>query len=82
MDLNYHYLMTATQITDLKKELGHEFDVELTAKLKKDVTLSAGYSTILGTETLDRIASGNHEVWQDWAWLQLNICPSAFFSSK
>lgn len=82
LDLNYHYLMTATQITDLKKELGHEFDVELTAKLKKDVTLSAGYSTILGTETLDRIASGNHEVWQDWAWLQLNICPSALFSSK
>lgn len=82
MDVNYHYLMTATQISNLKKGLGHELDVELTAKIKKDVTLSAGYSTMLGTETLDRIASGNHEVWQDWAWLQLNICPSALFSSK
>lgn len=82
LDLNYHYLMTATQISDLKKELGHEFDVELTAKIKKDVTLKAGYSTILGTETLDRIASGNHKEWQDWAWLQLNISPSMIFSTK
>ena len=82
MDVNYHYLMTASQIKGYQKELGHELDVELTAKLKKDVTLSVGYSAMLGTNTMDYIASGNHEVWQDWAWLQLNICPKALLSTK
>lgn len=82
IDLGYHYLMTATEIAGYKKELGHEIDAQLTAKLKKDVTLSLGYSTMLGTATLDRIASGSHEVWQDWAWLQLNISPSVLLSTK
>ena len=82
MDMNYHYLMTATQIPGFKKDLGHELDVELTAKIKKDVTLSIGYSTMLGTKTMDYVVSGNHEAWQDWAWLQLNICPKALLSTK
>lgn len=82
MDLNYHYLMTVTQIPGYEKGLGHELDVELTAKIKKDVTLSVGYSTMLGTKTMDFVVSGNHEVWQDWAWLQLNISPKALLSTK
>ena len=82
MDVNYHYLMTATQIPGFKKDLGHELDVELTAKIKKDVTLSIGYSTMLGTSTMDHVVSGNHEAWQDWAWIQLNICPKALLSTK
>ena len=82
LDLNYHYLMNARAISGLKKELGHELDFELTAKIKRDVTLKVGYSAMLGTEALDRIASGNHNEWQDWAWLQLNISPSALFSTK
>ena len=82
MDLNYHYLMTATQVYGFKKDLGHDIDVELTAKIKKDVTLSVGYSTMLGTETMDYVASGDHNVWQDWVWLQLNIRPSALLFTK
>lgn len=82
LDLNYHYLMTARQVETLKKGLGHELDLQLTAKIKKDVTLSMGYSAMLGTETMDRVKGGSHEAWQDWAWIQLNICPRVFLSKR
>ncbi|MCR4958222.1 MAG: alginate export family protein [Prevotella sp.] len=80
--LNYHYLMTAQQLGNYQKSLGHELDAQLTAKIKEDVTLTLGYSAMLNTETMDQVAGGSHKAWQDWAWIQLNISPSALFLSK
>lgn len=74
-DVDYHYLMTVQKLPDLDKQVGHEIDVKVTARLMKDVTLSAGYSTMLGTATLDRLKGGSHKAWQDWGWLQLNVNP-------
>ena len=45
----------------------------------KDVTLSAGYSTMIGTEVMDNVKGGSHDAWQDWAWIQLNINPRVLF---
>ena len=80
LQLNYHYFLTAQKVGDMSKGLGHEFDLQLTAKLKKDVTLMAGYSTMLGTETMDVVKGGYHKSWQDWAWVQLNINPRILFT--
>ncbi len=76
--LNYHYFMTAQKASNDKKDLGHEIDLQVTAKLMKDVTLMAGYSTMIGTETMDLVKGGNHKSWQDWAWVTLNINPRIF----
>ena len=78
--LNYHYFLTACDMGDLDKGLGSEIDLQLTAKLKKDVTLMAGYSTMLGTKSMDAVKGGNHKSWQDWAWVTLNINPRIFTS--
>ncbi len=80
MKLNYHYFMLNNKIGDLKKELGHELDFQVSGKLQKDVTLTAGYSFMLGTETMDAVKGGSHDTWQDWAFVQLNINPRVFFA--
>ena len=80
LEANYHYLMTAKQIDDFAMTLGQEIDVKLSAELMKDVTLGIGYSTMVGTKTMDRIKGGSHDSWQDWAWLQLNINPRVLFT--
>lgn len=81
LKVDYHYLMTDKQLNTLGKSLGHEIDAQVTANIMKDVTLTAGYSTMLGTVTMDYVKGGSHDQWQDWAWLQLNINPR-LFSSK
>lgn len=78
--LNYHYFLTTCDMGNLDKSLGHEIDLQLTTKLARDVTLMAGYSTMLGTETMDAVKRGNHKSWQDWGWVQLNINPRLFFT--
>lgn len=44
----------------------------------KDVKLSAGYSFMRGTKTMDAVKTGNHKSWQDWGWVSLNINPKVF----
>ena len=78
LQLNYHNFSTAQKAANDKKGLGHEIDLQLTATLMKNVTLMAGYSTMLGTETMDIVKGGNHKSWQDWAWVTLNINPRIF----
>lgn len=80
LQLAYHYFMTVKQIGQYSRDLGHEIDFQLSARLMKDVTLMAGYSTFLGTDTFDRIKLGDHTQWQDWAWIQLNIAPRVLFT--
>ncbi|MCR4602880.1 MAG: alginate export family protein [Prevotella sp.] len=73
--LDYHYFATVEKAGAHDNPLGHELDLQLTANAMKDVTLTAGFSTMLGTETFTAIKGGNHEKFQDWIWLQLNINP-------
>ncbi len=78
LQLTYHYFMTAEKLAGLDKAIGHEADLQLTIRLAKDATLTAGYSTMLGTSSLDVLKGGNHKRWQDWAWLSLNVSPRIF----
>ena len=78
MSLHYHYFTTAVKVNDLKKGLGSEIDYQINVSVMKDVSLSAGYSFMLGTKTMDVIKGGNHKRWQDWAWLSININPQIF----
>ena len=83
MELNYHYFATATEVDfkeDLKKSLGSEVDYQINWSVMKDVKLSAGYSFMLGTKTMDAVKGGNHKSWQDWGWVSVNINPKVFFT--
>ncbi len=74
MELNYHYFATATEVDfkeDLKKSLGSEVDYQINWSVMKDVKLSAGYSFMLGTKTMDAVKGGNHKSWQR---LGMGIC--------
>ncbi len=72
---NYHYFMSAEKFGDYSWELGHEADFTVTARLMRDVTITAGYSFMLGTETLTLFKGGNHDIWQDWGFLTISLNP-------
>ena len=67
MQLNYHYFATAAKLDDVKKGLGSEMDYQLDWNVMKDVKLSAGYSIMRGTKSMDVVKGGDHKRWQDWA---------------
>lgn len=82
MQLNYHYFATAVEVDDvddLNKSLGSEVDYQLDWNVMKDVKLSAGYSFMLGTKSMDLVKGGDHERWQDWGWVSVNINPRILF---
>lgn len=80
MSLNYHYFATGVELEGIKRTLGSEIDYSMNIKLMKDVSMSAGYSVMLGTSGMDAVKGGNHDSWQDWGWVSLNINPRLFFS--
>ena len=45
----------------------------------KDVKLSAGYSIMRGTKSMDVVKGGDHKRWQDWGWVSVNINPRILF---
>ena len=80
ISMNYHYFQAASKINDpnnedFSKGLGSEIDLQVDWQIMKDVRLSAGYSVMFGTETMDLVKGGNHDSWQDWGWLSININP-------
>ena len=80
MALNYHYFATGVKLDKLNRTLGSEIDYQLDWKIMRDVSLSAGYSLMLGTSTMYAVKGGNHKSWQDWGWVSLNINPRIFIS--
>ena len=75
---NYHYMATATKLVDMNMTLGHQIGVEARYVFAKDIQLSAGYSYMTGTETMEKLkrASGNGSL--RWAWFSLSISPRIF----
>lgn len=78
MEMNYHYFATAVKLENQERSLGSEIDYLLDWKIMKDVSLSLGYSVMFGTSTMDVVKGGNHNSWQDWGWVSLNINPQIF----
>jgi predicted porin len=74
----YHYLATGTDLDGLNKTLGHEVELEASYTLAKDIKVSAGYSYMTGTETMERLKRASGDGSLRWAWLSLNITPRIF----
>lgn len=83
LSLNYHHFSTTYDVTAEGEEgrsLGSEIDFQVDYTLMKDVKLTAGYSTMLGTKYMDVVKGGSHDAWQDWGWISININPRIFFA--
>lgn len=78
MGLDCHYFATGAKLAYLERTLGSELDYQLNWEIMKDVSLSLGYSVMIGTKTMDAVKGGNHNCWQDWGWISLNISPRLF----
>jgi len=85
-----HYFMTAAKVAEKQKDgtwksysnsLGVEIDFAAHYALSKNMTITAGYSQMLPTETLQVIKGGNYKNSNNWAWLMFTFKPT-FFSRK
>jgi hypothetical protein len=82
--LNYHYFFTTVDVfaggEKQGRALGSELDFQVNWSIMKDVSLSAGYSTMLGTDAMKAVKGGHPGSWQDWGWLSVNVNPKVFLS--
>lgn len=78
LGLDYHALLCAEKIGSRSKLMGHELDLQASMQLMRDVKISAGYSRMFNTRTMDAYMGGDHRERQDWLWVQLSVSPRLF----
>lgn len=76
--LSYHYLATATELEGLESTLGHNLDLNLSYVFSKDISLTAGFSYMHGTNTMDMLKQGTASKNVRWGWFSLFISPRLF----
>ncbi len=85
-----HYFMAAATISTIQEDgsqkdysdgLGVEIDYSMTYTASKSMNLSAGYSQMLGTESLQVLKGGNYENNNNWAWVMVTFKPTFFKSN-
>ena len=74
----YHYLATATELSNLNRTLGHSIELQASYRFSKDISLEAGYTQMQGTETMDRLKQGEGSKTARWGWFSLVVSPSLF----
>lgn len=82
-----HVFLSAESIVDsfgqkMDSYLGTEFDFTLGYAFQNDVKLTAGYSHMLGTKSMERIKGGNVDRTTNWAYLAISFSPSIFNYKK
>ena len=75
---DYHYLAVATDIQGLDRTLGHSIELQASYEFSKDIKLTAGYTFMAGTETMDCLKQSNSSKTARWGWFSLVISPSIF----
>ena len=78
LEANYHYLAMATKLHDLDMTLGHEIEVQGSYNLNSFTKLSAGYSFMTGTESMERLKRASNRGSLRWAWFSLEVSPRLF----
>ena len=78
LSAKYHYLAVATSLDGLSSTLGHSMDIEAGYEFSKDVSLMAGYTMMVGSETMNRLKQGDNNKYAHWAWFSLIVSPTLF----
>jgi hypothetical protein len=58
--------------------LGHEFELTASYQIIKDLKISAGFSYMTGTKTMEKLKRATDDGNLKWGWLSLNISPRIF----
>lgn len=82
-----HLFLSAESIVDsmaktMDSYLGTEIDFTLGYAFQNDVKLVAGYSHMLGTNSMERIKGGNVDKITNWAYVSISFSPSMFSYKK
>ena len=81
LDINaaYHYYAIATDLDYVDtKTLGHEVEFTTSYDFSNAVSVSAGYTFMLGSETMELLDNISETRRLHWAWLMLSIKPTLF----
>lgn len=78
LNASYHYLATATHLTDMEKTLGHEVELQAAYAFSKDVRLAVGASFMKGNETMERLKRSTKNNDLRWGWITLSVNPRIF----
>jgi len=82
MKLIPHFFSTAGDVFDIDGKmdanLGTEIDFTLGYKIAKDIKLSAGYSKMFGTDTMEAIKGGDKDENNSWGWIMFTFKPNLF----
>ena len=74
----YHYMAMATSHNDWDRTLGHEIELEGSYRFLKEAKLSAGFSFMTGTGTMEKLKRASDDGSLRWAWLSLTVSPTIF----
>ena len=74
----YHYMATATKLKDMAMTLGHDIDVEASYQIMKDARFTAGFSMMMGTETMEKLKRADQNNQLRWGWFSLVVSPRIF----
>lgn len=75
---SYHYLAIAADLQDIDKTLGHEIELEASYRFSSIISLSAGFSYMTGTETMEKLKRTDGDGSLRWGWFSLVIKPRIF----
>ena len=73
LSLGYHYYAIATNLANMDRTLGHNFELSANFSISKEVALSAGCSYMIGGETMDKLKRSTDNSRLTWAWLDLQF---------
>jgi hypothetical protein len=76
--VTYHYLAVATKLAGLNSTLGHSIEIQASYQFSKDISLSAGYTQMFGTETMACLKQDGSSKRARWGWFTLAVSPSLF----
>ena len=71
----YHYLATATHLEGKDMTLGHDIELEASYQPSKSIGLSAGFSYMTGTKTMEQLKRADNKGSLLWGWISLAITP-------
>jgi hypothetical protein len=73
LSLGYHYYAIATDLANMDRTLGHDFEFSADFSISKEVVLAAGFSYMIGGETMDKLKRSTNDSQLTWAWIDLQF---------
>ncbi len=77
-----HQFYSAAKVLDpentnssLSNNMGIEVDLSIGYKIAENINVTAGYSQMFGTSTLEALKGGDMDEMSNWAWLMFSFKP-------